>query len=217
MMKKTLKKFFATLLTTITICSSSKVTIISNTLVNQNNSYINTHINNETSLLLIEPYTDDKKLQLNSIKNSVEKHYNNIQLLQGSRRNYFKEISSYTNNNDIVVIFTHGDTGQFNLFKNGAPACVRSEEIKNLAVKKDSIYIIAACKVSENDTNLAKNLIKNGAQAVYTYSNNVTQESAENQIEIILKNLKLNKTPEQSYKEAIKGFKNRNGLTLTTK
>ncbi len=217
-MKKRLKKFFITFLTTIIIVDCfSKITITSNTLVNKENSNINTHINKETNLLLVEPYTDVKKLKLDSIKNSIKKHYSKIELLQGSQRNYFKEINSYTIDKDIVVIFTHGDIGQFNLFKNGVSGCVRAQEVKSLCVKKDSIYIIAACKVSKNDTNLAKNIIKNGAQAVYTYSNNVTPNVAEKQIEIILKNLKLNKTPEQSYKEAIKGFKNRNGLTLTTK
>lgn len=214
-MNKLLKKASMFLLSVALVISL----IVNNTVISNAQTY------SGAGVLLLQPYTDMSS-RLCTIEPIVRKHYNrSTRVVNGSmKRNQIRNIKNLTGNKDIVVVFTHGTydnkrkEGAFIVGEGGRLYAVYADNILRdslFKVKKNSIYIIAACNVSKNHTNLAKALIKKGAKAVYSYNNITTVGSAEKQVDILLKNLKQGKTPKQAYNAAIKGGKN--GLVFVQK
>ena len=156
--------------------------------------------NTSKQVLLVHPYSDAKGLnKITSVKGIVDNYYENITSWNGSTKNYstrMKGIGDY----DIVIISSHGSTKGISMFENGKRFDAGVSEVKKWKVKKNSIYIISACSISEKNTKLAQALIDKGAQAVYTYNKEVMRFNSRTQIKLLTKYLSEGQTPIQAFK-----------------
>lgn len=221
-MKKTLKKITTFICIMMVIVGyMGRNTIISDAAINAN-----------SKVILFEPFTDEKNKEkrINSISADLKEFYPKLTNIKGKNANHITKLYDNASKNDIVIFFTHGGVTKIkqnnkkhiesgiSVYENKKECSILESEIGNLKVKKGSIYIIAACKVSSQNENFAKKLIKNGAKAVYTYKDSTTPENAKKQVKELLKNLRNGKTtPEDAYKKAKKKVWGGNGLVLTTK
>ena len=164
--------------------------------------------NTSKKVLLVHPYSDAKGFnKINSVKGIVDDYYKNITSWDGSKINYSTSMEK-SGNYDIVVISSHGSTKGISMFKNGKRFDAGVSEVKKWKVKKNSIYIISACSISEKNTKLAQALIDKGAKAVYTYDKEVMRFNSRIQIKLLTKYLSQGLTPIQAFKNLGKNYGN---------